>query len=112
VTLEPMHTPLPAGALALDVWLEIEPGTSLEPRLGDALDVVGGRLLGVDAANGSLWPLPVVYRVPGTKVRIARALGDDVPADAAIATMLRAVRDVADWSLVQRLDGRSGARDG
>ncbi len=104
MTFETIHAPVPPGALALDVWLEAEPDAELRLHLQRSLQPIGVELVDLDLARGSLWPLPVVTRVPASRLRIASAREVGSCDKDLIVSTLDAIGLVTDWSLVQRLD--------
>ena len=107
MTLDIVHAPIPDGSQGFDVWLDAAPTAALTRRLGAVLDPTGARLLGLDAARGSMWPLPVPNHVPPARLRFVMDLAEPAEADAALSAALRAITTVAEWSIVQRLE--SGA---
>jgi hypothetical protein len=101
--LETVHAAVPPGTVALDVWLDTEPDPELRRQLRAALQRIGAELVGIDLARGSLWPLPIVTRVPASRLRITTPHEADAPGGQLAVSTLDAVGTVADWSLVQLL---------
>jgi hypothetical protein len=97
-----------AASLTIDVWLDAALDDSLLARLAEALGPSGGSVLGVETTAGSLWPLPVVDRVPSTRARLV-VRPEGAGRGVAVAETLQALSAVAEWSIVQRHPNASPA---